>query len=135
MENTFLRIPLGMPRILAVDDSVDDLLFLEEFFRQHHYSFETASSGSLALVKLKNEFFDLVISDYQMVDGDGLWLLSELKQLNLSTTFILASSETKYAADHYLALGADAFIPKPISWDQLKLCIDQLLLLAHRSQK
>ena len=116
-----------MPRILAVDDSEDDLLFLGEFLRQHHDSFETATSGSLALVKLKSEFFDLVISDYQMVGGDGLWLLSELKQLNLSTKFILVSSETKYAADHYLSLGADAFIPKPISWDLLKSQIEQLI--------
>ena len=116
-----------MPKILAVDDSDDDLLFLEEFFRQHHYSLETAHSGSQALAKLKNEFFDLVISDYQMPDGDGLWLLSELRQFNLSTKFILISSETTHSTDHYLSLGVDAFVPKPISWDLLMAKIQELI--------
>ena len=118
-----------MPRILVVDDSEDDLLFLGEFLTQHHLSFETASSGSMAWEKMKVQSFDLVISDFQMADGDGLWLLSELESISPKPKFILVSSETKFSADHYLSLGADAFVPKPISWDLLESQIKQFMIL------
>ncbi len=68
-----------MALILVVDDSEDTLVLIKDFLIGLGHSCRLATSGKQALDILKTEDFDLIISDYQMDDGDGLWLLSELK--------------------------------------------------------
>lgn len=98
--------------ILLVDDSLDDLLFLEEFLVSMKCECRLANSGKMAIDHLKIEKFDLIISDYQMDHGDGLWLFDQLKNLNIVTPFILVSSEP--------INGGDAFSQKPIDLKRLE---------------
>ncbi len=66
----------------------------------------------MAIDHLKIEQFDLIISDYQMDHGDGLWLFDQLKNFNIKTPFILVSSEP--------INGGDAFSQKPIDLKRLE---------------
>ena len=108
-----------MPLILVVDDSMDDLLFLEEFLTTSGYECRLANSGHMALEHLKIEKFDLVISDYQMDDGDGLWLIDEIKKNKIMTKVILLSTE--------LFTSGDGFSPKPIDLIHLQQQIGLIL--------
>jgi two-component system response regulator HydG len=103
-----------MPLILIVDDSLDDLLFLKEFLTNNDLDFRLASSGRMAMDLLQIENFDLVVSDFQMDDGDGLWLLTEMKKKSIHSKFILVSSDLTHSADFLKNHGAASFLPKPI---------------------
>ncbi len=110
-----------MPLILVVDDSMNDLLFLEEFLTTSGFECRLANSGEMALEHLKIEKFDLVISDFQMDDGDGLWLIDEIKKIKIMTKVILLSTE--------LLTFGDGFSPKPIDLNHLKQQISHFIKL------
>ena len=116
-----------MPLILLVDDSLDDLLFLKEFLIHHGLDFRLASSGRMAMDLLQIEKFDLVVTDFQMEDGDGLWLLAEMKKKSILAYSILVSSDRSHSADFFQNQGATSFLPKPIHLPDLLSQIQKFL--------
>jgi CheY-like chemotaxis protein len=117
----------SMALILVVDDSQDDLILVAGFLRNLGHSCRLATSGKLALDVLSAETFDLIISDYQMVDGDGVWLLNELQKISSAPKCILLTSDVTYSADFFLSHGAAGFTEKPLNWSKLRKEIDRLL--------
>ncbi len=100
-----------MNRILIVDDSADNLAIIN-FFLKEEYECLTASSGAEALELLRDISFDLIISDYQMQNGDGLWLLDKLKSLPSAPPCIILTSDLTKDADFFFKFGAQGFCPK-----------------------
>lgn len=88
-----------------------------------------AASGRQALDVLKAEDFDLIISDYQMNDGDGLWLLGQLKKELAAPNCIVMTADQTINKDQFISAGASALCPKPIHWPQLAQEIHRLLPL------
>lgn len=115
-----------MLRILIVDDQVDDLSHLSEILTSYNFSFETALSGKQAFEKIKVHHFDVIISDFQMEDGDGLWLVTEVKKLDPKIYFILVSSDFSQTEDFYQSFGVDCFLPKTIHTPSLLLKLDEI---------
>lgn len=116
-----------MALILVVDDSHDDLMILTRFLQELGHHCRIANSGKLALDVLSAEVFDLIISDFRMDDGDGVWLLNELKGLSNAPKCILITSDQTQNADYFFQQGAAGFCSKPLAWPSLKLEIDRLL--------
>lgn len=116
-----------MALILVVDDSQDDLEIVRDFLVTHSHSYRFASSGEEALKRLGDEKFDLIISDYHMKEGDGLWLLQELKKIAEAPHCIMVTGEFRYSPEFYFEKGAAALCFKPIIWAHLKAEIDRLL--------
>src|SRR4051794_39803693 len=76
-----------MHKILVADDEVDlEFLIKQKFrkqIREHEYEFVFAVNGNDALEKLKQHpDIDVVLSDINMPEMDGLTLLGKLKELN-----------------------------------------------------
>lgn len=69
-------------RILIVDDEKDVLMFTSEGFESQGHHVTVASSGNEAIEILKEKAFDVIVSDLQMPNGDGLSLLSYVNTLN-----------------------------------------------------
>ena len=118
-----------MALILIVDDDQDSLILLKDFLAILGHTCRLAASGRQALDVLKEEEFDLIISDYQMDDGDGLWLLSEIKKELIILNCILISADQSINKDQFISAGASAFCPKPIHWAHLEHEIQRLLPL------
>lgn len=116
-----------MALILVVDDSQDDLILLKEFLLGLGHHCRLATSGKFALDVLSVEKIDLIISDFMMEDGDGIWLLQELKKIIDAPKCILMSSDTQYGVEHFIKSGAAAFCPKPVLWNNLRKEIDRLI--------
>ena len=116
-----------MPQILIVDDCPDSIIFLKEFIVTNGYACRFASSGQMAMELISLETFELVISDYQMENGDGIWFLNELKKINNPPKVIMTTADLKFSKEHFLDLGAAAFCPKPINWPELISAIETLL--------
>lgn len=116
-----------MALILVVDDSQDDLILIAEFLQGLGHCCRLATSGKLALDVLSAESFDLIISDYQMIDGDGVWLLQELKTMSSVPECILLTSDVNFDEDYFIQNGAAGFCGKPINWQNLTMEINRLL--------
>lgn len=107
-----------MKNILIVDDEEDILELLKFNLISEGFQVETATNGVLALEKIKSSFFDLVILDVMMPELDGFETLKKIRQHpnyeSIPIFFLTARADD---INHIIGLeiGADDFIPKPIS--------------------
>ncbi len=115
-------------RILVVDDERSMREFLEIFFAREGYEAVTAADVETALVALEADDFDVVISDVQMPDRDGLDLLREVKRTAPETVVIMITAfATTEAAIEAMKEGAYDYITKPFKVDELRLVVEKAL--------
>jgi CheY-like chemotaxis protein len=107
-----------MNRILIVDDSADNLS-LVKYVLQDEFDCLLASSGVEAKDLISAISFDLIISDYQMANGDGLFLLEFLKSIPEAPPCIILTADLTKDADFFLRAGAMGFCPRARIMDSL----------------
>lgn len=79
--------------ILMVDDEENFFhIYAWRLERFHHFRYLYAKSGEEAYKVLKKQKVDFVISDVNMPDGDGLWLLDKLALEYPAIPVIMASA-------------------------------------------
>jgi len=109
-----------MPAILVVDDELSMREFLNILLEKEGYEVTTASDASSAMDLIKNQNFDLVISDIKMPGLGGLSLLEKIKEMNNSTPVIMI---TAYASPENAVIamrnGAFDYITKPFKVDEI----------------
>ena len=101
-------------RVLHVDDDAG-LLKLAKRALQAEGSFqvETALSVQEAFQKMREEKFDVIVSDYMMPDKDGLAFLRELREKGENIPFIVFTGKGREeVAKEALNLGADQYLSK-----------------------
>jgi len=123
-----------MAKILVVDDEADLEVLIKQKFRQKirekKYEFLFAISGRHALEQLEqNTDVDLVISDINMPEMDGLTLLNRLKeqQNNALKTVIVSAYGDMENIRTAMNRGAFDFITKPINFEDLEITINKTL--------
>jgi DNA-binding NtrC family response regulator len=108
-------------RILIVDDEENTRIGLSKLLSQEGFEVESASNGNEALDYLIDKTVNLVISDINMPDMNGLAFLRELGRKHPSTNVIMI---TAYGGvESYLEamnLGAFEYLHKPIRLDELR---------------
>lgn len=85
-------------RFLLIDDHEDTILYIQEIIKAAYPSkISFAKSGNEAIQLFKKGCeFDIVISDYQMPDGDGQLVFNYLQSLSNPIPFILHTSSIHY---------------------------------------
>jgi len=122
-----------MAKILVVDDETDlEVLIKQKFrkqIRQNEYEFLFAVNGRDALEKLAAEpSVDLVLSDINMPEMDGLTLLSEIHELNpLLKSVIVSAYGDMDNIRTAMNRGAFDFITKPINFEDLTITMEKTL--------
>lgn len=115
-------------RIIVVDDEPGMREFLEIMLTKEGYSVTTAGSGEEALSHIKNDEYDLCITDIQMHGINGIEVLRNVNEISPGTMVIMitafASHETAIEA---MKLGAYDYITKPFKIDEIKLVISKAL--------
>ena len=120
-----------MKKILVVDDEPDLELLLRQKFRRKMRRREIelvfAGNGVEALDKLnEQEDIDMVLSDINMPEMDGLTLLSQINSLDLDLRAVIV---TAYGDMENIRTamnrGAFDFLTKPINFDDLETTIDK----------
>lgn len=95
----------------------------------------TANSGNNFLEKLRSnpsDNLDIILLDMRMQDGDGLFVLGELKKLTYSAKVIALTSYYKPAyIGQMMNLGAHAFLPKEIDKEELISIIQETYSKGH----
>ncbi|HEV8283796.1 MAG TPA: adenylate/guanylate cyclase domain-containing protein [Chitinophagaceae bacterium] len=122
-----------MTKILVADDEADlELLIKQKFRRQireHEYEFIFASNGNDALEKLHaNSDIDIVLSDINMPEMDGLTLLTELNNLSpLIKAVIVSAYGDMDNIRTAMNRGAFDFLCKPINFDDLEVTMKKTI--------
>ena len=119
-----------MASILAVDDSASMRQMVSFTLKSAGHNVTEAEDGLVALNKAKTTSFDLVITDVNMPNMDGISLIAELRKLpNFKFTPLLMLT-TESANDKKMAgknAGATGWIVKPFNPDQLLAVIKKAL--------
>lgn len=122
-----------MAKIMVVDDETDLEMLIKQKFRQKirekEYEFFFAGNGRLALEKLsENQDIDLILSDINMPEMDGLTLLSKINEQNsLLRTVIISAYGDMQNIRSAMNLGAFDFVTKPIDFNDLELTVEKTL--------
>ncbi len=130
-----------MAKILVVDDETDlEVLIKQKFrkqIRQNEYEFVFAINGVDALEKLSTEpNMDLVLSDINMPEMDGLTLLTKLHELNpLLKSVIVSAYGDMDNIRTAMNRGAFDFITKPINFEDLTITMEKTLQHVRQLQE
>ena len=118
-----------MSSILVVEDETGQRKVLQRILEREGYEVTLAENGLIALDKIEDTMFDLVISDMRMPGMTGRDLLREVKQRDpdLPVLIVTAFAELKDAVDLVAREGAFYYLEKPINNDVLKAQIKRAL--------
>ena len=114
-----------MSKILVVDDETDLEVLIKQKFRQkirdHQYDFIFAVNGKHALEQLEQHAdVDVVLSDINMPEMDGLTLLTKLNEQNgLFKSVIVSAYGDMENIRTAMNRGAFDFITKPVNFEDL----------------
>ena len=122
-----------MAKILVVDDESDLEVLIKQKFRQkireHKYEFVFAANGKHALEQLEhNADVDIVLSDINMPEMDGLTLLTKINEQNTLLKAVIVSAygdmENIRTA---MNRGAFDFVTKPVNFEDLELTMEKTI--------
>ena len=122
-----------MVKILVVDDEPDlEVLIKQKFrkkIREQDYEFIFADNGVNALEKLEEHpDVDVVLSDINMPEMDGLTLLSKLnEQYGLLKSIIISAYGDMENIRTAMNCGAFDFITKPVNFSDLELTMEKTI--------
>src|ERR1700760_1309478 len=113
-----------MPRahLLVVDDEPSILTTLQKALTLEGYGVDVAGGVKIAEEKLKKRSYDLCLFDVALPDGNGLDLLSKLRESKETAqipVLMMSGHATIDAAVRATRLGALNFIEKPLNTDAL----------------
>ena len=121
-------------KILSVDDELDLELLLTQYFRRKirkgEYEFHFAHNGLEALTMLlKEKDFDIILSDINMPEMDGLSLLTKINEMQRPSMKCIMVSAYGDMGNIRQAMnnGAFDFATKPIDLDDLSVTIEKAI--------
>jgi len=122
-----------MPNVLIVDDSAVDRRFVGGLLtRQGRYNVDYAEDGAIALAKVRQSPPDLIVTDLQMPNRNGLELVAAVRMHHPNIPVILMTGHgSEGLAVEALQRGAAGYVPKPQLGDRLLDTIEEALSMAR----
>ncbi|MDB5037230.1 MAG: regulator protein pilR [Bacteriovoracaceae bacterium] len=116
-------------RILVVDDELSVREFFEILLSKEGYDVVTALDGKDALRLIREQTFDLIITDLQMKNGDGMTLLRESKKFLTDVPVIMITAfATTDTAVEAMKAGAFDYLSKPFKIEEIKVILKKALM-------
>lgn len=120
-----------MKKILIIDDDEDFLDWVVAGLSQENYELLTAETGRGGLAVLDKVFPDLIIIDLHLPDIDGFEICRQLKSNTLTAVIpimmVTGVFKEVEAKEKGYAMGADDFLVKPFSYQELRLRVQKQL--------
>ena len=119
--------------ILVVDDSRTMRMVIIKTIKACGFQvgkFFEAANGNEALGALKDDWIDLVITDYNMPDMDGLTLIGEMKnneELKTIPVVMVTTEGSQERIQEFMEKGADDYIKKPFSPEVVRDKLKQIM--------
>lgn len=110
--------------LLVVDDSDMNLLVIKMIFKKIGISFDTAHNGQEALSFLESNRYDMVLTDIQMPEMDGIELTKRIRALedeqkSQLPVIAITGQITSDSHERYLSAGLNDYIVKPFTESEL----------------
>jgi DNA-binding NtrC family response regulator len=123
-------------KILVVEDEHAIRLALKGLLKRTGYAVEIAEDGEMAIERLRNEAFDLVITDLALGHGaSGMDVLRVAKEERPETGVVMITAHgSEKIAVEAMKSGADDYVPKPFDNDELRVIVARSLD-RHRLQR
>lgn len=119
-----------MANILAVDDQKSMREMVRIVLQSSGHNVTLAEDGAQALSIARDNSYDLVISDINMPNMNGISLVSKLKLLpayKFTPVLMLTTETSSYKKDKAKAFGASGWLTKPFDPDRLNNAVTRLL--------
>lgn len=116
------------PRILIVEDEEMALINLEHILKKQDYEIVTAGTGTQGLEIVRNERFDVVLTDLRMEKVDGMKILEESRKANPGCEVIMITGyATVDSAIEAMKKGAYHYISKPYRVEAVRKIVAEAL--------
>jgi len=115
-------------RILLVDDDKFDRTFIQDCLAQKDLSIDEASNGDEAIELMRENFYDLVLSDIYMPGINGIELIRKIREIDENLQVILFTGHADLAtAIEAVKLGVFDYIVKPFDPEELNWRVDKAI--------
>jgi two-component system alkaline phosphatase synthesis response regulator PhoP len=116
------------PRVLIVEDEPDIALGLAEDLTKHGFAVRIAPDGDSALRQGREQSWDVILLDVMLPHRDGFEVCRELRAARVTAPIIMLTARTLEAEKIFgLELGADDYVTKPFSPDELRARIKAVM--------
>lgn len=112
-------------KLLIVDDSVDITSILSSFLELSGHEIDKALDGVEAVELLRNNSYDVVITDGEMPRMSGIELCKFIKS-DFPATYIIGMSGSFRALNEFKNVGADVCFSKPFHIDEIENAIENI---------
>jgi len=117
---------MSIEKILVVDDEMLVRTFLAETLRRKNLDVTTAENGTKAISLIKDNVYDMVITDMKMPDITGIDVLRKVKEVSPSTIVVVITAFGSIEnAVEAMRLGAFNYLIKPFSPDTIEAVIEK----------
>jgi len=106
-------------KVLVVDDEAQITRTLRHSLTAHGYDVRTAADGYSGLDTFNDWHPDLIITDLQMPEMDGLEFCREIRKLSQMPLIVLSVRGDERTKVKALDAGADDYVTKPFGIDEL----------------
>ena len=118
-------------RILVVDDEMKIRSIIRKYAEFEGYEVDEASDGMQAVIKCRNEKYDIVIMDIMMPELDGYSACRQIRKTSNVPIIMLSARGEEYDKIHGFEIGVDDYVVKPFSSKELMLRIAAILNRAN----
>jgi Nif-specific regulatory protein len=123
-----------MGRILVADDHDSLRRGIVRALSDAHHEVDEAPNGNVAIEKLHEGQYDVVLSDLKMGGSDGLDVLRTAKSMHPSTAVILMTAfGSVHTAVEAMKIGAFDYVQKPFEIEEMELKVEKAI--EHRRLK
>jgi two-component system NtrC family response regulator len=114
-------------KIFVIDDDQNQRENLSEYLQELGHQVKSCATGDQCIETIKNDYVDLIITDFRMPGLSGIDILRETKKINPDISVILVTAfGTVEDAVEAMKLGAADYITKPVDLDEIELKINKL---------
>jgi len=117
-----------MEKILIVDDDPEILNVIADILREAGYEVDKAEDGRKAIRCVEDDFYDLVITDLNLPQVDGMKVLQYVVDQSPETMcVILTGYGTIKGSVEAIKMGAFDYITKPVKSDEILIVVEKAL--------
>ncbi len=122
-----------MAKLLVVDDETNIRRMIRKYAEFEGHEIHEAENGMQAVLRCREEDFDLVILDVMMPELDGFSACKEIRKAKDIPVLILSARGEEYDKLHGFGLGIDDYVVKPFSTKELMARVQAILARKARA--
>ena len=126
---------MNFEKILILDDELSARRLIESYLRSQQFTVSTAANLAEADCLMKQEFFDLLLVDLDLPDGNGCTLIEQAQQMDFPPVcLVMSGNGSGESVIRSLRAGAFDYLVKPHSLEALKSAMERADAFRHSQQ-